>query len=211
VTNEGRLTVSTDADEDLVVARFLVQAESGGSVIEEILEIDMGCPFSWFFQPAPDGCPGGSPQPTTQVEQRFEGGSMVWLAATQEIFVLFSDDSNPAWGRYPDTFVAGVPEADDSIVAPAERLQPVRGFGLVWRENEEVRERLGWALEPELGYDGIIQSTGGAANETIYLRVRDGGILSIQPGGAAWDILPIADTFEPETLLNPETPTPDGN
>ena len=207
VTNEGRLTVSTDAEEDLVVARFLLLAESGGSVIEEILQIDMGCPFSWFFQPAPEGCPAGTPLPTTQVEQRFEGGLMVWLAATQQIFVLFSDQGSPAWEVYPDTFAEGVPDSDDSIVPPAERLQPVRGFGLVWRENDDVRSRLGWALEPELGYDGIIQATGTAENETIYLRVRDGGILSIDPGGEGWDILPASETIEPETLPNPETPT----
>ena len=204
VNNEGRLTVNTDPEEDLVVARFMIQAESGGSVIEEILEIDMGCPFSWFFQPAPDGCPGGPPEPTTQVEQRFDDGLMIWLAATQEILVLFSDDGSPAWGRYPDTFTEGLPESDDNLAPPPERLQPVRGFGLVWRENNAVQERLGWALEPELGYDGIIQSTG----ETIYLRVRDGGILSIQP--ESWEILPFSETFEP-TDLPTESPTPDGN
>jgi hypothetical protein len=204
VTNEGRLTVSTDAEEELVVARFMILAESGGSVIEEILEIDMGCPFSWFFQPAPDGCPAGSPEPTQQVEQRFEGGVMIWLAATQEIFVLFSDDGNPAWNVYPDTFTDGLPESDDSLVPPAGRLQPVRGFGLVWRESEAVRERLGWALEPELGYDGIIQATGSAGNETTFLRVRDGGILSIDANGEAWDVLPITET------VDPETPTPEG-
>ena len=206
VTNEGRLNVTTDAAEDVAVSRFLIQAESAGSVIEEILEIDMGCPFTWFFLPSPDGCPSGVPEPTTQVEQRFEGGLMIWLAVTQEIFVLYNDGAIPAWSRFDDTWVPGVPESDDSLVPPAERVQPVRGFGLVWRENESVRERLGWALEAELGYDGIIQTTG----DTTYLRVRDGGILSILPNEEDWEILPFSETSAPEANSETPTPTPDG-
>ena len=31
-------------------------------------------------------------------------------------------------------------------------LQPERGFGKLWRENENIKEALGWALTPEFGY-----------------------------------------------------------
>ena len=34
---------------------------------------------------------------------------------------------------------------------PAGLVEPVRGFGKVWRENPAVRQALGWATAPENG------------------------------------------------------------
>ncbi len=206
VPAEGRLTISTRTEDTPAdVARFLIQAEVNDSVAEEILEIPLGCPFVWFFLPAPEGCPASAPTPTFQVEQRFEGGIMVWLEARDEILVMFNDGEIPAWMSVPDDFEAGLPERDDSLSPPPDRLQPVRGFGLVWREEPDVRDRLGWATEPEIGYDGIIQvASGGTENEVTYLRLRDGGILTLEAGGENWAILPLTEITPPA----PETPTP---
>jgi hypothetical protein len=30
--------------------------------------------------------------------------------------------------------------------------QPERGFGKLWRTNQEVRDALGWGVTPEFGY-----------------------------------------------------------
>lgn len=206
VPAEGRITVTTRTeDTPPEAARFLLQAEVNDSVAEEILEIPLGCPFVWFFLPPPEGCPTTPPVASFQVEQRFEGGIMVWLEARDEIFVVFNDGDTPAWINVPDEFEEGLPERDDSLVPPPERLQPVRGFGLVWRDEADVRDRLGWAVEPEVGYDGIIQvSSGGSENEVTYLRLRDGGILTLEAGGEGWAVLPLSEITTPE----PETPTP---
>jgi hypothetical protein len=32
---------------------------------------------------------------------------------------------------------------------PQGKLQPIRGFGKVWRDNADVRRKLGWALAKE--------------------------------------------------------------
>ena len=106
----------------------------------------------------------------------------------KEIFVLFNDDEEPMWQQFSDNFEDGMPELDESMIAPPEHLQPIRGFGLVWRENSEVRDRLGWATESEVGYDGVIQSS----EDNIYLRVQNGGILVIKEGD--WEILPFIET-----------------
>jgi hypothetical protein len=61
------------------------------------------------------------------------------------------------WEWYPDTWSADQSESDPGIVPPEGLVQPVRGFGKVWRENPEVRERLGWGLAPEQGYNTELQ------------------------------------------------------
>ncbi|HLA44201.1 MAG TPA: hypothetical protein VJZ27_12235, partial [Aggregatilineales bacterium] len=203
VESEGRLTVSLDTtDEDIDGVNFLLQAEAGGSAAEATLLIETDCPFSWFFQPSPEECPIDSPLPIAQVEQEFENGLMLWLGATREIYILYNDGVTPTWQQFEDTFEEGMPDRDDTLVAPPERLQPIRGFGLIWRQNDRVRERLGWAVQPELGYDGIIQT---AEAETVYLRVLDGGIVALAPNGDSWELLPFTEIPLEETTPESET------
>jgi len=45
-----------------------------------------------------------------------------------------------------------MPEFDPNIEAPTGLFQPERGFGKLWRENVEVGDGLGWALEAEQGH-----------------------------------------------------------
>lgn len=208
VPAEGRLTVSTRSEETPgEVARFLLQAEVNDSVAEEILEIPLGCPFFWFFAPAPTFCPAAPPLPTFQVEQRFEAGLMIWVESRDEIYVMFNDGTLPAWITMPDNFQEGDAELDESLVPPPDRLQPRRGFGLVWRETPEVQQRLGWALAPEFGYDGMIQASGVEETETITLRLLDGGILTLEPAGEGWAILPPSAVGTPPPELLSQTPT----
>jgi hypothetical protein len=101
--------------------------------------------------------PTNFPTPTTAqinvAEQVFEGGRMLWIQPTRQIWVLVVTGTGQGrWAVYEDTFQEGEPESDPSITPPADRLQPTRGFGKLWRENPEVREALGWAVTPEFGY-----------------------------------------------------------
>ena len=95
------------------------------------------------------GCPEGAPPQPLEVvgtAQEFEGGSMIWLQGP--IYVLYSDGT---FRRYDDTFVEGVDPETIGENPPAGRSEPRRGFGKVWRENADVRQRLGWAFAEELG------------------------------------------------------------
>lgn len=86
-------------------------------------------------------------------EQLFEHGRMFWLQPTQEIWVLIiTSEGRGNWLVYEDTFTEGDLETDPSIVPPDGMLQPERGFGKLWREVEQVRDELGWAVTPEFGY-----------------------------------------------------------
>ena len=57
-----------------------------------------------------------------------------------------------------DHWQEGQPESDPSMVAPPDLIQPIRGFGLAWRSNGEIRNALGWAITEESGYTGTWQS-----------------------------------------------------
>lgn len=102
--------------------------------------------------------PAGFPTPTNiriQVaEQLFEHGRMFWLEPNREIWVLIiTEEGRGTWSVYQDTWTEGVdPASDETIVPPDDMLQPVRGFGKLWRTVPNLRESLGWAVSQEFGY-----------------------------------------------------------
>jgi hypothetical protein len=88
-------------------------------------------------------------------EQPFEHGRMFWLEPINEIWVMVENEDDRrsgVWMNFKDTFKEGDIEFDPKIVPPEGLLQPVRGFGKLWRENPEVREALGWARQTEIGH-----------------------------------------------------------
>ena len=103
--------------------------------------------------PTPDPFPTPVIGAIYLAEQRFERGWMFWLQPNQQIWLLTVDDGGRnKWSVYDDTFVDGEAESDPEIVAPEGFLQPIRGFGKLWRENLEVRTAIGWAVEDEKGH-----------------------------------------------------------
>lgn len=127
--------------------------------------ITANCPIRWFFSftagdedpQAP--CPGNL-QSMEAVGQNFEGGRVLWYNTTaigyptDTLYVIYNDGS---WVRYEDTWAEGQTESDPSIVPPAERVQPVRAIGKLWREQPGVRQKLGWAYAAENFFSGRFQ------------------------------------------------------
>lgn len=105
------------------------------------------------ISPTPDPFPTPVEGQIYVAEQRFEEGWMFWLQPVGQLWVLTVDEDNRGvWSVYDDTFVEGDAEIDPTIVPPEELYQPVRGFGKLWRENPDVRDALGWAVDQELGH-----------------------------------------------------------
>jgi hypothetical protein len=109
--------------------------------------------------PTPEATATTNPIPTPTIgqiqvaEQVFENGRMFWIQPRNQIWVLTQTaPGRGIWTIYPDTFTEGEPESDPNIIAPSGRYQPERGFGKLWRTNNEVREKLGWGTTPEFGY-----------------------------------------------------------
>jgi hypothetical protein len=94
------------------------------------------------------------PSTTSGALQRFDGGTMLWREDTGQIYAIFNDGT---WQSYTDTFQEGDAESDPKFVPPSGKLQPIRGFGKVWRDNATVHDKLGWALAKEQGESVQVQ------------------------------------------------------
>jgi len=116
------------------------------------VQVGVGCPQTY---------PPFDKEMTVQTAyQPFEHGAMLWISRTtyvQEklIYVFFNDGTLQ---QFDDTWREGQP-ASGGQTPPSGLIEPVRGFGKVWREGTgaKVRERLGWATAPEKGGDGAYQ------------------------------------------------------
>lgn len=177
------------------VISFTVPAQAGAlSPLVLALNVDgqlrstqrliLTCDHPWFFTPRVEGCPFTPVQATPAAFQRFEHGAMIWLAATDSIYVLYDA---PRFGdaalleRYSDEFVEGSTEPALSAAPPAGEFAPVRGFGLVWRTRESVRSSLGWAMEPEQGYTACLgYAYYGGKSMRAYVTTIDRGLLEFE-------------------------------
>jgi hypothetical protein len=120
---------------------------------------------SWFFTFTAGAIDRLCPNPVQNrnaVGEDFEGGRMLWYAALPgesdqraTIYIIYNDGD---WETIPDIWAEGQMVSDPNVVPPAGRFQPVRGFGKVWRENTAIRQRLGWAYEPEATFAGRMQT-----------------------------------------------------
>jgi len=168
-----------------------------GERVTEVIHIPWPCPQAYFFSPAPEACALYPATRTDAAEQRFERGRMIWMKGLQlgdealdgVIFVLYD---NGWFERFDDTWTEDQPEGDPFIVPPPDLQQPIRGFGKLWRENDAVRDRLGWAVEAEWGFPGAWQPELRESIPSIaYLLTYDGRILRLYDWQyGSWEIWP---------------------
>ena len=90
-----------------------------------------------------------------------------------------------------------VRDTSAEINPPEGFYAPESGFGLVWRgdvsNSPGYREKLGWALAPEFGYEAIFQCddalpSGGRSWQTCYLKGPDDEVIVFHPLGG-WYLL----------------------
>ena len=189
VPADGSLTVSTRRT-DRGQAEFVLSIGDGPAQIEQVLAIPLSCPDQWFFIPAPDDCPTGPPQEGLLIEERFERGRMVYIAATNRVYALFNDGFEPAWIAIENRYDPAVhPEFEETFLPPPGFVQPIAIIGYAWR-REVVRNRLGLALEPEVRYEGAFQTaTTLSGDEQLYASSVDGTVLQLLSEGSGWQII----------------------
>ena len=86
-------------------------------------------------------------------EEVFEHGRMFWIQPQEQIWVMYDNGQGTGqWQVYENSYKDGEPETDPSIVPPDGKYQPVRGFGKLWREHPEIKDKLGFGITPEFGY-----------------------------------------------------------
>jgi hypothetical protein len=103
--------------------------------------------------------PAPTEVPTRAAVQHFEHGLMFWLQDRNEIWTLIESPliDQFYWRVLPNLWSESQPESDPNLQPPADRFQPVRGFGAAWRlgggSYGPQRDDLGWAIDQELGFD----------------------------------------------------------
>ncbi|HEX6293210.1 MAG TPA: serine/threonine-protein kinase [Herpetosiphonaceae bacterium] len=99
------------------------------------------------------GCPIEEELPGYSVEQIFQGGQMYYREAGDQ-FWIFDGGVSGTWRRRLDVYPSD-PEPTDP--APDGLLTPSSGFGRLWQKDPAIRQALGWATTPEVGFTGVIQ------------------------------------------------------
>jgi hypothetical protein len=155
-------------------------------------QVKVACPDVWFFADPPADC-AGTPHHTTFVAQYFQRGLMVWMKASDEghiydeIIVLYDDGG---WSMWCDHWVPGMPEEDPSIIPPPGYHQPRRGFGKLWREVQEIRDRLGWATGPEFAAGEGTFQCGTEKYSRCYFTGPGDEVYVLEPYMSGWFIWP---------------------
>jgi len=138
------------------------------SVAPTATQVNCGDSPVWFFD-YQGACSEGSPLYSYAAAQRFEHGQMIWVEAIDVFYLLFDEGFYPGDSRQVYRSVGPLvlkPGASkDNRVGetpPAGYVEPVSGFGLIWRNEvdglgTDIRAALGWAREPEFGFDTVLQ------------------------------------------------------
>jgi hypothetical protein len=110
---------------------------------------------------------------------------MFWVQQQDAIYVLYDSANLPRWQVFNDTFQDGMPDTDPAYEpAPPYTWQPKRGFGLLWRSQPTLRDRLGWSvIEWETPYNMLVQI---GSDGTIYLNDPRSGFFALAPDGSDW-------------------------
>jgi hypothetical protein len=169
----------------------LVAYDSADNQVSQAVQVEWPCTYTYFFETSFTACPLYEASNTWAAEQAFEHGRMIWLEeisgedfVLQKVLLVFFADGK--YAQFQDTWTEGEPENDPSLTPPDGKYQPIRGFGKVWRENESVRNGLGWALAPEQGFDTTWQQQMRESIPSVaFVRTIDG--LIIQIDGWGWE------------------------
>lgn len=127
------------------------------------------------------GCAVGSPPVTSSVSaavQEFERGRMLWVNTTPGVIYVFYNTGT--FQRFDDTYDPNVDPEGGGETPPAGLIEPVRGFGKVWRTFTGVRDGLGWALTDESGTSAVIQNF--SSGRMVYVSPRSDTFVIIHQG-----------------------------
>ena len=156
----------------------------------QLTNADGSCTYAWAFdiQSTEAACPAAEAETVEAVFQPFQYGFMVWTEPNDTIYVLHHTAAQPRWVAAQDAYVSGMPERDNDWpeAQPPQTNQPRLGFGVLWRQNDDIRERIGWAVQTwETVYEARLQS---GADGTIYIEEPGGGVLALLPGAQDWKL-----------------------
>jgi serine/threonine-protein kinase len=111
----------------------------------------VGPTFDRVWQRSLVGCPVTNETGVTSAYETFERGFMLWRKDDDGHYVVFDD------GGF-SRFIFPPAEPPEFACPEAAQLgRPQRGFSTVWCENFNLRQRIGNALDDEIGNDRLLQ------------------------------------------------------
>ena len=154
----------------------------------DTVTVGVHCPYTFFFGEA-DGCPSGQPFSVGVSYQNFEDGYMIWRSDTNEVYVFY-DDGTAAYFLEQDYGQLDMPDLDEEM-PPLDRDAPSSGFGKVWANAPGVRDKIGWALGDEQGYEttlqGVAQTRVPRPEYAFFITLPDGEVVGT--GYGAWSVV----------------------
>jgi hypothetical protein len=203
VATSGELTFTIPPETDgFQTVEFLLEVErlASDATLTAQTSVSLKCDRTWFFSDAPQAgiCPR-EPIRSYAAAQHFERGLMIWMEEPGWYYILEEERQQGTDRNRVDIIedpLQVVRETSQEVEAPPGFHAPMSGFGLVWRGDVEgspgYRQRLGWALEPEFGYEATLQCddarpSGGRSWQTCVLQGPDGEVIVLHPLGG-WEL-----------------------
>lgn len=195
---QGEMTFTTD-EASMAYLGFALRVQGKSTTTWSAVNTHFQCQDlrAWFFDDPPERCPAAPALNSYAAGQYFEHGFMIWVEDTDEFYIFYRGEDPhgfQTFERLVGLQLKPGASADNRVPEdpPPGYLQPVSGFGLLWRGEVEnlttdVRQRLGWATEPEFGYDTAYQCTTRAhpRSWSCYLRGPNGELLYLHPDSTA--------------------------
>jgi hypothetical protein len=176
----AELTVPDDGRDHV---RFIALASDGTNEVAAQTVVSVVCRESWFFAPSPIGCPS-APLVTAFHEQHFERGTIVHIPSLGVLYVMAAGQEAIVVG---DDYVPGMPASDPGLVAPTG-FQPTQGpIHYIWR-HEGVRNALGYAVDQQVQYPGLLQRSVSEVGELVYFSASSGHVYRTGEG-LVWGVI----------------------
>jgi serine/threonine-protein kinase len=80
---------------------------------------------------------------------------MMWVQGPPGVIYVLYDSGR--FQRYDDTYNSTADPVSGGETPPNGKIEPVRGFGKVWRSSSDIRNGLGWGLSAEEGTSSVVQ------------------------------------------------------
>lgn len=100
------------------------------------------------------GCPTTPEQGFSGAQQWFHSGFAVANDTNGTIYVMYN---NGTWQQFQNTWVPGDPVYNPGLYPPPGWCQPEYGIGKVWRNQDNVSQKLGWGKAPQQATTGSTQ------------------------------------------------------
>lgn len=189
----GNKTMTTSAN-TVSYAQLALRVTSGNNTIFSFVPVLL-CrdATKWFFDKSPARCPDKPAEIGRGAAQYFEHGFMIWMDQPDTFYIFYSDGKQTfESASAPYQFKPGAaPNNRVSEVIPRGFVEPISGFGQIWRGEmvgkENVRQRLGWAIAPEFAIETAYQCAVSGAPRlwTCYLKGPRGKVLRLHPDSSA--------------------------